>query len=100
MENNDTICCVTLYYDEYEYFNGDGFFPQIDKDATCCKEIEVKFIYNNIFNCWIQKTGICISGLDGDNESKLLNILNSKHNLNGNYIANVFGYKIYKKIQF
>ena len=39
MENTDIISSEKLYYDEYECYNGDGFYPCLKKDKTCCTEI-------------------------------------------------------------
>jgi hypothetical protein len=97
MENTDIISFEKLYYDEYECYNGDGFYPSVKKDETCCKEIIISFIYNSKLNCWIQKSGMCISGLDGNNAFDLLNILNKKNNLNCHYLCNIFGSKIVDK---
>ena len=49
MENTDIISSEKLYYDEYECYNGDGFYPCLKKDKTCCTEIIIPFIYNSKF---------------------------------------------------
>jgi hypothetical protein len=97
MGNTDIIAFEKLYYDEYEYYNGDGFYPSIEKDDTCSREITVSFIYNNKFNCWVQNDSMCISGLDADIGIKLLKIMNTKYNLNCTSISNTFGLQIYPK---
>ena len=97
MENTDIISFEKLYYDEYEYYDGDGFYPSITQDETYSKEIIISFKYDSIFNCWRQKTGMCITGLDGNNAHDLLNILNKKNNLDCSYMCNMFGFRIVPK---
>ena len=97
MENKDIISSEKLYYDEYECYNGDGFYPCLKKDKTCCTEIIIPFIYNSKLNSWIQKSERCISGLDGNNGVDLLNILNKKNNLNCDCLCNIVGSKIVPK---
>lgn len=97
MENNDIISYEKLYYDEYECYDGDGFYPSVKKDESCCKEIIISFIYNKELNCWTQKSGMCISGLDGNNARDLLHLLNFKNKLQCYYICNIFGFRIFPK---
>jgi hypothetical protein len=98
MENTDKIISKQLlYYDEYECYDGDGFYPSVKKDETFSKEKIISFLYNSKFNCWIQCDELCISGLDAYNATKLLKILNKKNEVNCDYICNKFGFRIVPK---
>ena len=68
-----SIKLVILYYDSYEKNFGDGFYPQttFSKGFT---EIEIEFRYSNGF--WRQCSGDNIHGLDGNERTYLLTILN------------------------
>lgn len=89
------ITAQILFYDTYECEFGDGFYPVINQDDLSYKRIEIKFLFNPTNNCWIQMNQQDISGLDGDNGIKLLNIMNKKNNVNCIEIYNSHNKKIY-----
>ena len=66
--NMNTEVLVTLYYDKYEAYYGDGLYPQLTKTTPCTKDVIISFSLDNQ-NYWIQKNdddNQGISGLDGD----------------------------------
>jgi hypothetical protein len=93
---------VTMYYDSYEYTNGDGvcavehngkylsgIFPQLEKQDFD-SEIELTFGYfeESGYKFWFQQSGILIVKLDGDCGDKLLALLNEQHNVSATLIFN------------
>ena len=86
-----------LYYDKYEYEFGDGFYPTIEQYNPCNEFTYISFTYNIVFNSWIQTDGFNICGLDGENGINLLNIMNTKYNVNGKSIKNKYCSNIYPK---
>ena len=97
MSDIKIFCYEKLYYDFYEFYGGDGFFPILKKDETCNSEEDIIFYYVSEKNCWQQINGICISGLDCDEGKKLLNRMNTKQNVLCNSILNSFGNNLYPK---
>jgi hypothetical protein len=87
---------VKMYYDEYEKYFGDGFYPffkeKEEKDEN--SEVIFSFRYNN--DCWNQITQDEIYGLDGNMGKQLLEILNSNGQQNGKIIKNSNGFIIYR----
>jgi len=94
------IAIEILYYDKHEYYDGDGFYPNIKNTEPYTEKTYVSFLYDSVFNYWVQIDGICISGLDGDIGEKLLNIMNKKYYVNCIEIVNSFGVRIYPKITY
>jgi hypothetical protein len=101
MDISKNIVCVTLYYDKYEAYYGDGLYPQLTKATPCTKEVIISFSLDNQ-NYWRQKSdddnqGIC--GLDGDIGHLLLvkiNELAVQQNINaGIGIKNKYDLVIY-----
>jgi hypothetical protein len=88
------IICVKMYYDEYEKYFGDGFYPLLENEKDK-SQITISFEYMN--NYWIQKSQDEITGLDGDIGKNLLEILNREANKMGTLIKNNYGLIIYKK---
>ena len=68
---------VNMYYDSYENYYGDGFYPYTERKKPCCSEIELTFIIDDSKH-WKQvidnNPNIC--GLDGDEGEYLLKKLN------------------------
>ena len=71
---------VTLYYDDYEAKNGDGFYPLTYNNASCDTEIEIGFEFIN--GTWMQATGPHIHGWDGNEYSKVMKLLNEQYKKN------------------
>ena len=72
---------IIMYYDSYERYNGDGFYPVLKKCHQLCDqwdEVKIIFEYNNSFTIpfWKQINEESITGLDKDTKTELLNILN------------------------
>jgi len=95
MTNDNIIATEKLYYDEHEYIYGDGFYPCIEETTICSQPAIVEFLYNKIFNSWIQIGGICISGLDCDEGTNLLDFMNKKYDVKCISIYNLFSRQIY-----
>jgi len=74
---------IIMYYDSYERYNGDGFYPVLKLDPVLNSldkwdEVKIIFEYNNLFTIpfWKQINEESITGLDKDTRTELLNILN------------------------
>jgi len=117
----DEIYKVTMYYDEYEYENGDGFYPSVYIDNACNKEIDLFFVYKSNYWKQIDYTPLLNSNADADNEkyflfdndnnhmckiikgldetngSLLLSLLNNQANTDFLFIYNSIGYQIYRE---
>jgi len=89
----DTIQ-VIMYYDDYEKYFGDGFYPLVQREKKENTQIKISFKYINDY--WIQITQDEITGLDDNNGSKLLEILNREGNKEGKVIKNSYGLNIHK----
>jgi len=94
----------TMYYDEYESENGDGFYPamkcenEVD-DSLAVINIDFELmVYNNEL-IWYQKTEKLIDGLDGDYGLQLLESLNYEASVNSIKIVNKIGNVLYPKKQ-
>ena len=74
---NDFIT-VKFYFDTYELYYGDGFFPVTKKCDACNKEIFISFKldYEMFWRQTISNDIQGISGLDGDEGDFLLQLLN------------------------
>jgi hypothetical protein len=88
------IIRVKMYFDEYEKYFGDGFYPLLEKEKDN-SQITISFEYIN--DCWMQKSQDEITGLDGDIGKNLLEILNREANESGTVIKNSVGLIIYKE---
>ena len=84
---------VKMYYDHYEKYFGDGFFPILEKNENLLSII-ISFEYNN--NNWVQITQDEIHGLDMDIGNKLLNILNKEGNKEGKIIKSRYNNILYQ----
>jgi hypothetical protein len=65
---------ITVYYDSYEYEDGDGFYPSSDNkdEFNACKNIQ----FRREGSTWMQASGRCIDGLDGHYGVNMLTRLN------------------------
>ena len=88
---------VKMYYDEYEKYFGDGFYPFFKEKEKKDENSEVifSFRYNN--DCWIQITQDEIYGLDGTIGKQLLERLNNNGQRDGKIIKNSNGFIIYRE---
>ena len=90
---------VDLWYQEWEKFNGDGYFLSTTKDPLDDRMVTHVFQkFSSIYegNNWTQISGHPITGLDGDAGVKLLKILNGSDS-KCVVIKNINNYTIYKK---
>uniref|UniRef100_A0A6C0F0T1 Uncharacterized protein n=1 Tax=viral metagenome TaxID=1070528 RepID=A0A6C0F0T1_9ZZZZ len=69
---------LTVYYDSYEYDLGDGMYPSSDnKDGfDACMNIR----FRREGSVWMQASGRCIDGLDGNYGEQMLARLNQLYN--------------------
>ena len=69
---------VDLFYQDWEYRNGDGYYPG-DKqdDGFDARQVHV---FQKENDCWVQLTGPIIQGLDGHYGVRLLEQLNASKN--------------------
>ena len=91
------IVNVKMYYDEYEKYFGDGFYPFFqEKEKEMDKtEIVISFYYKE--KCWIQINNEEINGLDGDMGKHLLDYLNREGIETGRMIKNNYGIIIFRE---
>ena len=94
LETREVREIVDLWYDEYERYNGDGYYPLTKQDTPC--DMRETHVFQKELNCWKQITGDPISGLDGDAGIQLLDILNANGS-NCITIKNSFGRTLYSK---
>ena len=97
--NKELVVSVEIYYDEYEKYDGDGFYPivilsSLSEKMIHLKKTHIEFQYDKIQKAWIQKTEDMIRRLDGDYGKKLLNILNEKGVVNGENIYTYLNKKL------
>ena len=85
-----TTLPVTLFYDEYEKENGDGFYPTLEKCTACTTEIIINFTIYKEHNVWKQMNNFNIDGLDGNDGETLLKQLNKLAGSNCVAIVNKF----------
>lgn len=104
--NNDKDILVyiqKLYYSTYEYFQGNGFYPEttptnyINKGSKYSETL-ISFIYIKDKKQWKQIDGKNINGLDKNEGYLLLNILNSSNFLHCNTICDKYNRKLYYNI--
>ena len=81
---------VIMYYDSYERYEGDGFYP-VFKSCDKWKDVKIIFEYKKSVTIayWKQINEESITGLDKDTKTELLNILNKGIN-KSNIIKNLF----------
>jgi len=91
------IVNVKMYYDEYEKYFGDGFYPFLTEkeNKTGITQITFSFYYKE--KCWIQVNQDEINGLDGDTGKHLLDYLNREENEKGKTIKNNYGFILYRE---
>lgn len=94
----------TAYYDDYEFRIGDGFYPTFDQDQgePYNAQVEISFVYMGFAGGWVQTSGPCIIGLDGNFGDGLLARLNSPNYIiqppnQATYIYNSGGDPIHPK---
>jgi hypothetical protein len=84
-----SFCKLKMYYDEWEYENGDGFYPFDEFNINFPTNIDIYFVLNND-GIWVQHNGPDILGLDGDGKEKTLAALN-KSGFEGRGIQSKYG---------
>ena len=75
--SEESTVFVTMYYDNYEYRFGDGFYPCLKKEVEYDAETTVGFVLRDLE--WIQTSGFLIYGLDGNYGKELLEFLNNNY---------------------
>ena len=83
---------IILFYDVYEYENGDGFYPY-PENSNSLTEISITFVKKN--NNWHQLTSHSIMGFDGLGEG-VLDKLEPDAKI-GTKIFNNYGKLLFKK---
>jgi hypothetical protein len=73
---NEINAEIVVYFDNWEYRQGDGFYPNTKKEHESDACTKVGFVLRE--NRWIQTTGPYIYGLDGNNGTNFLELLNNK----------------------
>jgi hypothetical protein len=69
---------VDLFYQDWEYRNGDGYYPgDKQEDGFDSRQVHV---FQKEKECWVQLTGPIIQGLDGHYGVRLLEKLNASKN--------------------
>lgn len=100
MSDNNQVT-IFLFYDDYEYTFGDGFYPLFENNEhNSLSSIQITF--RLIDGMWIQDNNInvkCIRGLDGNEGGKLLLLLNGINKSTSNVIKNSINKIIYPKPQ-
>jgi hypothetical protein len=89
---------VKMYYDEYEKYFGDGYYPFFKKNEEKDENIEIFISFRYMEDCWKQITPDAIYGLDGNIGKQLLEHLNSKGKQEGKIIKNSNGFIIYPQV--
>jgi hypothetical protein len=93
-----TTQIITMFYDDYERFYGDGFYPMLN-DSFGYTNINIEF-KQDPDNYWrqVDNNNSCINGLDGDNGKLLFQLLNTMANISTcNGIKNCAGKILYPK---
>ena len=94
-----SLISIKLYYDEYEYEFGDGFYPQLNPfngQAHVFKPVIFQFIQER--NLWKQAFDLkqkAITGVDPPHDEELLLALNTESELSATSIENTYGKIIY-----
>ena len=64
---------IRMYYDDYEYRNGDGFYPLVVRDGPCQTPIDIEFeLYDNELT---QVSGPRLMGYDSDTKEQIIKIM-------------------------
>ena len=63
---------ITMYYDSYEKFHGDGFYPLLYKERPSYTEIQIEF---ELINGRLVHNQPYIDGYDGTTYEDILKIL-------------------------
>ena len=93
------LISIKLYYDEYEYEFGDGFYPQLspfNNQVYAFKLVIFQFIQER--NAWKQVLNAkqkTITGLDSPYGEELLLALNAESGLSVTSIENMYSKIIY-----
>ena len=62
-----------MYYDSYERWHGDGFYPLVVQHGPCQTPIDIEFeLYDSELR---QLSGPHICGYDGDTKSEIIKIM-------------------------
>jgi hypothetical protein len=95
-DNHDSVSAL-MYYDDYEYMYGDGFYPQMEKsNENTSILISFNIIKISEKEYWHQSSVPSIRGLDGNTcGSKLLDYLNKNGNIRCEFICNYYSKIIY-----
>jgi len=88
------IVNVKMFFDEYEKYFGDGFYPFFEEKEKEKAVINISFQYKD--HVWKQVSQDEITGLDGDVGKILLNYLNNEINEKGLIIKNSYDLIIYR----
>ena len=59
-----------MYYDSYERWNGDGFYPLVVRDGPCQTPIDIEFELHG--NELTQLSGPYICGYDGNTKQEII----------------------------
>lgn len=96
MKIMNKIINVKMWYDEYEKYFGDGFYPffKEKENKIDLTEIIINFEYKQ--KIWRQIDKDEITRLDGDTGKLLLEYLNSEGNEKGIIIKNNYNIIIYQ----
>ena len=93
------LISIKLYYDEYEYEFGDGFYPQLSSfngQMHAFKLVIFQFIQErNVWKQAFDSKQKAIAGLDPPHGEELLLALNAESGLSATSIENVYGKIIY-----
>lgn len=90
MEQDQIIITVPMWYDLYEAYFGDGYYPYLKQDTPFTGTDET-FLFDTGLNIWQQQmNSICypIRGFDGTTGIDLLHLLNTTANVSANQICN------------
>ena len=62
-----------MYYDDYEFRNGDGFYPMINFGGAYEKQVDIEFeLYDGKLT---QLSGPYICGYDGNTKQEIIKIM-------------------------
>ena len=90
---------IKLYYDDYEYEFGDGFYPQLNElSGYKYKQVQFEFIPER--NAWKQvfdSEQKAITGLDPPYGEELLSVLNIEGGKEATRIENMWNKKIHQQ---
>jgi hypothetical protein len=64
---------IRMYYDSYERWNGDGFYPLVVRDGPCQTPIDIEFeLYDGELT---QISGPRLMGYDADTKEQIIKIM-------------------------